>query len=549
MEKKVLLIPLIVGIVIAGSLVCGYGAYRIAAKIVDQAAVLHVLTKELATTRSQLLSIQQEVRHEAATTPTSGANWLHVQKDIEHGVVQVFSSVARFNWLRPYRTPDEVTSAGSAFFINAQGDLVTNYHVVSQARSIMVRLPRLGQMQYRAEVIGVCPERDVALLRLSDKAREEIEKKSGAIVPLAFGDSDQVGRTQEVMALGFPLGRLSLKSTIGNISGWEHMGGQSLIQLTSPLNPGNSGGPTVNNRGEVIGINSSGIVSAQNTGFFIPINEVKHILADLYKTTLLRKPVLGADFSIYLDTMREHLGNPAGGGWYVNHVYRGTLLDRAGVCAGDVLYEVNGYELDCFGEVEVAWATDARVSTMDLLNRYTIGDSLRLVFYRKGERREVTVMLDDSFTLPVRRVFPDFEKIEYEIFGGLVIMPLSINVINALLEYDNSLATVLTRYARPDAQYEEALIVTAVLPDSPAKEAKLIDPGLIIDTINGKTVRTLRELRAAVLRHKKEKFLTLTTQFERRFAVLSYEDIARKESGLAKQHGYRVGALVKALGR
>jgi serine protease Do len=544
MNRTKIISSVIVFIIIGAIAVGGYILYQ---QHQLQAHHYAILTKELATTRTQLLNVQQEVRHEAASVPTTASNWLHVQKNVEHSVVQIFSSVARINWLRPYQTPDEVTSAGSAFFINEKGDLLTNYHVVNHARSVMIRLPRLGQLQYRAEVVGVCPERDVALLRLTEKARVQIEAKIGQIPYVIFGDSDQVGRTQEVMALGFPLGRFSLKSTIGNISGWEHIGGQSLIQLTSPLNPGNSGGPTVNNRGEVIGINSSGIFSAQNTGFFIPINEITHILADLYTTPLLRKPVLGADFSIYLDTMREYLGNPDGGGWYVTHVYKGTLLDRAGVQSGDVLYQINGYDLDCYGEVEVSWATDTRVSALDLLNRYNMGDVISLVLYRQGERKEVTITLDDSFILPVRRMFSDFEKIEYEMFGGMVILPLSINVINALLDYDNSLASVMTRYARPDAQYEEGLVITHVFPDSPAKEAKLLDPGLIIDTINGRKVRTLADLRVALLRHKKEKFFTITTQHERRFIVLSYDEVRQKEAKLALQNGYMVSRLVKAL--
>ncbi|MDQ5890786.1 MAG: serine protease Do [Candidatus Dependentiae bacterium] len=542
------ILGIVVGLLSFGLCAAGYWGYTLYEHQAQQMQVYQVLAKELAGTRSQLLSVQQEVRNETASIPTTASNWLHVQKQIEHGVVQVFSSMARINWLRPYRAPDEIASSGSAFFINDKGDMLTNYHVVNQARSVMVRLPKLGQLQYRATVIGVCPERDVALIRLTDKAREEIERKIGPLQSMILGDSDQVGRTQEVMALGFPLGRSSLKSTIGNVSGWEHCGGQSLIQLTSPINPGNSGGPTVNNRGEVIGINSSMVMGAQNTGFFIPINEIKHILNDLFTTSLLRKPVPGGDFSIYLDTMREFLGNPSGGGWYVTHVYRGTMLDRAGIAAGDVIYEVNGYELDCYGEVEVSWATDSRVSVMDLLNRYNIGDTIHLVVYRRGERKECSIVLDDSFILPVRRLFPDFEKVEYEIFAGMVILPLSINVINALLEYDNSLATILTRYARPDAQYEPALIITHIFPDSPAKDAKLLDAGLIIDTINNRPVRTLNDFRAAVLRHKKDKFFTVTTQFDRRFAVLSYDDVREKEGRLAAQNGYAISALVKALG-
>jgi len=546
MSKRAMLIVLVGASILGGA--ATFWGYKIFDQIEQQQLMQAVLSKELATARTQLHGIQQAVRQEPVGASASSTNWREVQRRVEHGVVQVFSSMGHIHWLKPYRSPDEVVTTGSAFFINEKGDMLTNYHVVGQARSVMVRIPRLGQQQYRARVVGACPERDVALLALTDAAREEIEKKLGDIQPLRFGDSDQIGRTQEVMALGFPLGRSSLKSTIGNISGWDNCGGKSLIQLTSPLNPGNSGGPAVNVAGEVIGINAAGIPSAQNTGFCIPINEISHILEDLYKKPLVRKPVLGADFSFYLDTMREYLGNPEGGGWYVTHVYKDTMLDRVGVKEGDVLYDINGYALDCYGEVEVAWSPDSRVSAMDLLNRYSVGDTIHMIFYRKGEKREVSLMLDDSFVLPVRRLFPEFEKIDYELCGGMVIVPLSINVISALLEYDNSLASVLTRYARPDAQYEQALIITHVFPDSPAKDAKLLEPGLIIESLNGKPVRTLTDLRSAILKGRKEKFLTITTQYDRRFIVLSYDEIRTKEAALARQNGYAISPLVKALG-
>ena len=361
-----------------------------------------------------------------------------------------------------------------------------------------MRLPRLGQEQLNAEIVGVCPERDIALLRLPDRVKIRIIASIGSIPFLALGDSDEVIRTQEVMALGFPLGRLSLKSTIGNVSGWERIGCQSFIQLTSPLNPGNSGGPAINQDGVVIGVNSAGIQGAQNTGFFIPITEVKHVLRDLRTTKLLRKPVLGGDFAMYLDPVREYLGNPEGGGWYVTNVYEGTLLARAGVQRGDVLYEINGYKLDKYGDIEVSWATDSRVSVLDLLNRYGMGDTLSLVVYRKGKRKDCSLILDDSFVLPIRKVYPDFEPVDYEVCGGMVFMELNLNIIQALLNHDSSLASILTQYLRPEKQYETVVIVTHVFPGSPAKEAKLIDVGLIVDTINGVKVRTLSQLRHAI---------------------------------------------------
>jgi serine protease Do len=510
-------------------------------------SALSMVSRELAATRTQLQNVQQEVRHDNAALPVSAINWQRVQSSVEDGVVQVYVSTARFNWIRPYRAPDEQVMVGSGFFINRDGDMLTNYHLVSQARNVKVRLPRLGQKQFNADVVGVCPDRDIALIRLSDAARDEVERALGGISPLMLGDSDMVGRTQEVMALGFPLGGLSLKSTIGNVSGWEHLGGQSFIQLTSPLNPGNSGGPAVNTRGEVIGVNTAGIVGAQNTGFFVPITEIKHIIKDLYRTKLLRKPVLGGDFSIYLDNVREHLGNPEGGGWYIAHVYKNTLIDRAGIKTGDVIYEINGHELDAFGEVEVSWAPDTKVSVVDLLNRYNFGDEVHFVIYRHGERKEVVCTLDDRFVLPIRAKYPEFETVDYELIGGMVVMELSMNVINALLEKDSSLAPYLTQYACPDHQYEQGVIITHILPDSPAREAKLLSPGLIIDTVNDVPVRSLQQFRDAVAGGRDAKFFTITTQFARRFAALSYEEVVAKEPLLATRNGYAVSALVRGL--
>ena len=120
-----------------------------------------------------------------------------------------------------------------------------------------------------------------------------IKRVLGSIPFLPLGDSDLIHRSDEVLALGYPLGQQSLKSTTGVISGRE----QHLIQMSAAINPGNSGGPSLNTKGEVIGINSAGIPAAQNVGYMIPINDLKIVLADLYKVKLLRKPFLGVLFN------------------------------------------------------------------------------------------------------------------------------------------------------------------------------------------------------------------------------------------------------------
>lgn len=498
--------------------------------------------RTITTILSCIPALKPGARVSSGTLQSNG--WASVQQKVEDGIVQVYCYSAAFNWLEPYKAPEQTVSSGSGFFINAEGDIVTNYHVVSEAKNIFIRIPALGKKQFKAKIIGVSPERDIALLALDEEKRKEIISALGAITPLTLGNSDHVVRTQEAMALGFPLGTLSLKSTIGNISGWESIGTQSFLQLTSPLNPGNSGGPTVNLQGEVIGINTAGVLGAQNVGYCIPITEVKHVLKDLYKVKLLKKPVLGANFTIYSEKIREYLNNPIGGGAYITKVFPGTLLEKAGVQPGDVIYEINGYQLDMYGDVTVEWSTDKKVSAFDLLNRYGIGDSLHLVLYRNGKKHEATLTLDTQFQLPIRRMYPEFEEIDYEVVGGVVVMPLSINGISAILEREPARASYLAHYLLPENQHEIGLIITHVLPDSPAQESKLLHVGALIDEVNNIKVRTLEEFREAV--RMSNNYLTFRMQNEGIFTVLSMQDIIEAEPRLSKTYGYEVSCIVKA---
>ena len=160
---------------------------------------------------------------------------------------------------------------------------------------MQIEIPILGVEQLPVEIVGVSPERDIALLRLTPRSKEKIKKALGELPFLKLGNSDAVRRGQEVLALGYPLGVQALKSTQGIVSGRERIKliKQSCIQITAPLNPGNSGGPSINAAGEVIGINFAGVIAAQNVGYILPINDLKAAIKDLYKIRLLRRPVLG----------------------------------------------------------------------------------------------------------------------------------------------------------------------------------------------------------------------------------------------------------------
>ncbi|MCK4265005.1 trypsin-like peptidase domain-containing protein [Candidatus Babeliales bacterium] len=466
-------------------------------------------------------------------------NWSDVVKHSKDTVVQVFAGIAKFNWFEPFKTPQRLQHAGSGFFVSDQGYLVTNFHVVDEAVSIKIQIPTFGQEQFSAEVCGVYPDMDIALLRLTDEDFEKVRSKLGSIPVLQLGNSDEVYRTQGVLALGYPLAGQGLKSTQGIVSGFEKIGFTSYIQTTAPLNPGNSGGPSLNIKGEVIGVNFAGVLAAQNVGFIIPTNDITPALKDLLNVKLLRKPYLGGIFAYVNEDLVGFLGNPEGGGFYVAEVFKNSSLEKAGVQPGDMIYEINGHHLDMFGEISVPWAED-RISVFDLLNRYKVGSSIEMVLYRRGKRLDIQFTLERGVVLPIRVIYPKYEKVDFEVFGGMVMMQLTLNHVNALVEHN----PLFYKYAKIENQDKPKLVITSVLPGSQAHRCRSIEVGNVIKEVNGEPVSTLDEFRAAILKGNDNKFLTL--RFENKvFAVLSMQKIEAQEEELSKVHMYKVSDLFK----
>ncbi len=466
--------------------------------------------------------------------------WLDVQKKVKDTVVQVFAHVSEFNLLEPYKTPEQREGSGSGFFVNNQGDIVSNYHVVAQASSVEIQIPSFGLERFDVEIIGVAPERDIALLRVTPEAQEKIKAKIKKIPCLALGDSDNILRSQEVLAIGYPLGQSRLKSTLGIVSGRERLGNSGFIQITAPLNPGNSGGPALNTAGEVVGINSCGVPGAQNVGYIIPINEVKSALKDLPNVKLLRKPTLGCLFTAATPEMVNYLKNPGDGGWYIAKVFKGTLFESVGIKEDDMLYEVNGYRIDMYGDLDVPWSED-KASLFEFLNRLNVGDQLTFTIFRKGERKEFTFKFEPKFLPPIRMIYPEFEAeaIDYEVLGGMVIMPLTINHVLML----KNVAPDLVRFGKIEQQHEPALIVTNILPNSQAFKARILSPGEIIEQVNGTKVKTLADFRSAIKESAKTRYITLRTD-DNFYAVLSVDKIVREEDLLTGRYFFKKSPLL-----
>ena len=435
---------------------------------------------------------------ECCAVKADSFSWSNLQSNLKNTVVQIFAQVAAIDILQPYKTPSQGQVTGSGFFINEEGEIFTNAHVVDQARAVWIQIPALGKQQIDVDVLGVSPDRDIALLKVKPAGLEKIKNTLKAIPVLQLGNSDNVHRADEIMTLGYPLGQQGLKSTVGVVSGWE----AHHIQIDAPINPGNSGGPSINRKGEVIGINTMYAPDAQNVGYIIPINEAKIILDGLRETKLLRKPFLGVFYNNASEAMTQYLGNPLPGGLYVVDTYKESPLHKAGVQKGDMIYEINGHQLDLYGDIN--WHED-KISIVDYVSQLKVGQKVDMVVYRNGARKELNFLFDQAEMLPVRKMYTGYEKIDYEIVAGMVIQPLMINHLPLLINNAPSLA----KYTEMKYQMEPALIVTHLFPDSQAHRSRAISAGVVIKNVNGERVKTIDDLRQALFKGVDSGYFTM----------------------------------------
>ena len=229
-----------------------------------------------------------------------------------------------------------VRAVGSGFVIDTDGYIVTNHHVVERARSVMVVLS--DGKSYPAKVIGTDQRTDLALLKVD----------AGRPLPaVALGDSEQVKPGQWVVAVGNPFG-LGGTVTAGIVSARSRViGGQydDYLQIDAPINQGNSGGPSFDINGNVVGVNTaiySPSGGSVGVGFAIPSNVVKQIVADLRTHGRVDRGWLGVSMQDISASMARALGMPETAGALVVDVEPSGPAARAGIRRGDVILSVDG---------------------------------------------------------------------------------------------------------------------------------------------------------------------------------------------------------------
>ena len=286
---------------------------------------------------------------------------------------------------------------GSGFVMDKAGHVVTNYHVIRGADAIEVSFSNQDTLD--ARLVGVDPSTDLAVLKVEAGAR--------ALTPLPLGDSERVQVGDPVVAIGNPFG-LGGTVTAGIVSALQRRVTapndftiDNVIQTDAPINSGNSGGPLLNARAEVIGVNSqieTGGTGGGNVGigFAVPSNTVKSVVAQILATGRVDHAYLGVGVRELTPELAQQFGLPVDAGVLVEDVRPGTGADRAGLRGGGEDVVVAGESYRMGGDVIVA-VGGKRISTADELRAAIAarkpGDRLELKIVRGQQERTVTVRL------------------------------------------------------------------------------------------------------------------------------------------------------------
>jgi len=345
---------------------------------------------------------------------------------------------------------------GSGFIVSADGLILTNAHVVRDAREVTVRLS--DRREFAATVLGSDPVTDVAVLRIDAKGLPAVR----------LGDPSRVGVGDRVLAIGAPYG-LEQTATQGIVSAkGRSLPGDSVVpflQTDAAVNPGNSGGPLFDGRGEVIGINAqiySQSGGFQGLSFAIPIDVALKVKDQIVAEGKVSHARLGVGVQDLTQPLAESFGLKKPDGALVSQVYPDSAAARQGLRAGDVITRVNDTPLERSGQLS------------QVIGMARPGDTVRLQVWRDHGWKELAVRLGavdegNARTATAKEAAPAGARL------GLAVRPLN-----------------------PAEQRETGVTQGLLVQDvsGPAAQAG-VEPGDVVLAVNGQPVQSVETLRRA----------------------------------------------------
>ena len=321
-----------------------------------------------------------------------------IERSYEYSLIDIFEkseeSIVQVSVLRG----ESDGGMGSGFVYSDEGYVITNQHVVQDAKKVMITF--LDGEAYIGNVIGVDRDLDIAVVK--------VEPTNTYLQPIKIGDSSKLKVGEKIAAIGNPFG-LSGSMTSGIVSQMGRLlpqeSGYSIpdvIQTDAAINPGNSGGPLINMKGEVVGINTA-IQSAtgefSGIGFAVPSNTVKKVVPVLIQDGVFKHPwmgISGTDVDPELAEVRELNSSK---GFLVVSVIEGSPAETAGLLGVTETKEMDGREYALDGDIILSIDGETVRKISDILvhlqREKSVGDEMVLSVNRNGEILELTMILEE----------------------------------------------------------------------------------------------------------------------------------------------------------
>ena len=319
---------------------------------------------------------------------------IDIYERLGRAVVNITATTIEYNWFYEAIPRQGV---GSGFIIDNLGHVVTNFHVIEDAKQLEVTLS--DETVLDAEVVGLDPMNDIAVLKI------ECPVNKCRAVELATSDTLRVG--QKVLAIGNPFGlqrtlTTGIISSLGRSLRTDYGFVEDVIQTDAAINPGNSGGPLLDTSGRLVGINTaifSRTGDSAGIGFAIPSNTLRRILPDLLEHGKVIRPWFGVSGRPIRGRLARALKAPVEEGFLVESIERGSTADLAGIGGGNRRVYYGNTQLLIGGDIITELGgikVTAGVDLMRVLEDKRPGEKTRIVYYRNDRRIEAEIELVGS---------------------------------------------------------------------------------------------------------------------------------------------------------
>lgn len=416
-------------------------------------------------------------------------------ENLYKSIVKITSNMIYINPFDPENVLQDSESTGTGFFLDNK-HILTCAHVVEQSSKIWISNPMIGRKLYSAHVKSICKKKDLAIIKLND------DYKFDKIDILKIGDSNKIKRRDITYVLGYPLGQKNLKITTGIISGIQNY----YIQTDAPINSGNSGGPLIDKNGNVIGINTAKISTAENIGYARPINDFLIIRNELLQENneeknedkkknniiFVDEPNLYCEFQNSND-ITDFFGYENNKGYIIKYIHECSPLYNI-LNIYDIIYKINDYEFDNYGECTVDWSSE-KIHMSDIICRFSINDKINVTYGRYNAQTKITItdmceiILKKKKEIKIFKIYYPFEKFKYYTFNGITYEELNNNYISEArnnIDISNVYYNRLIKYLKTENKCESKIVIAKISYESYAHESNILKIGMIINRINYK---------------------------------------------------------------